>query len=118
MPRRFFAWLWSFLGFAYFFIPIYATLEFSLKAQKGVYSLLAYERVFADSRFGTSFIFSAQMAVLTIVLCIVLLLPTLTITHLFFKRFRVVLELLALVPLWYRVLFSFLDSFASIVDHH
>lgn len=98
MPRRFFAWLWSFLGFAYFFIPIYATLEFSLKAKKGVYSLLAYERVFADSRFGTSFVFSAQMAVLTILLCIVLLLPTLTITHLFFKRFRVVLELLALVP--------------------
>ncbi len=44
--NKIWGWLWIVLGILYFFVPLYATLEFSLHAQKGQLSLLAYLRVF------------------------------------------------------------------------
>ncbi len=98
MLRRFWPWLWVSLGVLYFFLPIYATFVFSLKAKKGIFSLLAYDKVFADPRFGSSFVFSTQMALLTIFCCMLLLIPTLTVLHLFLRRLRPVVEFVALVP--------------------
>ena len=63
MLRRFWPWLWVSLGVLYFFLPIYATFVFSLKAKKGIFSFIAYERVFADARFGASFLFSSELFV-------------------------------------------------------
>jgi len=49
------AWLWMALALLYFFVPLYGTLDFSLRAKKDTVSLLAYERVFKDSQFlGTT----------------------------------------------------------------
>ena len=44
--NKIWGWFWIALGVLYFFVPLYATLAFSLKAQKGQLSLLAYVRVF------------------------------------------------------------------------
>ncbi|TIO47033.1 MAG: ABC transporter permease, partial [Mesorhizobium sp.] len=40
---RFWAWVVFVLGAAYFFIPLIATIEFSLRMRRGVYSLDAYK---------------------------------------------------------------------------
>jgi len=44
MKRRkfnFWGWLWILMGVSYFFIPMIGTFAFSLRARKGVLSLLA-----------------------------------------------------------------------------
>lgn len=51
----FWTWLWMVLALLYFFVPLYGTLDFSLRAKKGTLSPLAYERVLKDSQFlGTT----------------------------------------------------------------
>ena len=49
--NKLWGWLWVGLGVLYFTLPLLATLEFSLRAQKGQLSLLAYQRVFQDPEF-------------------------------------------------------------------
>ena len=98
MSARIWSWLWVVLACGYFFVPVLATAEFSLKAKKGIYSLIAYERVFADPRFATSFGFSMQMALITIVLLVVLIVPTLLVVHLALPKVRNALELVSMMP--------------------
>lgn len=47
----FWAWFWMSLGVLYFFVPLYATFDFSLRAKKDELSLLAYESIFQDPKF-------------------------------------------------------------------
>src|ERR1044071_3388971 len=72
----FWAWLWIVLGVLYFFVPLLATLNFSLRAKRGVLSLTAYQNVFNDSQFYQTFTFSVEMAVLTIIISALLIFPT------------------------------------------
>ena len=55
----FWSWLWVGLGILYFAVPLIATLEFSLKAERGRYSLAAYRTVLSDPQFARTFTFSA-----------------------------------------------------------
>jgi putative spermidine/putrescine transport system permease protein len=48
---------WVVLGATYLFVPLYGTLDFSLKARKGGWSLAAYENVLNDPKFLNSFVF-------------------------------------------------------------
>jgi len=59
--RRFWPWFWLALGAIYFFVPLLATGEFSLRAQRDTLSLLAYQRVLQDNQFISSFLFSLRM---------------------------------------------------------
>jgi putative spermidine/putrescine transport system permease protein len=70
------SWLWLLIGALYFFLPLLATFLFSLRAKKGVLSLLAYQRVLQDPRFYRAFLFSLEIGVLTIVFSIALVVPT------------------------------------------
>jgi putative spermidine/putrescine transport system permease protein len=92
------AWVWIGFGALYFFLPLYATLQFSLKAQKGVLSLLAYQNVVEDPRFFRTFVFSLEMALLSVVVSILLLVPTAYWVHLRLPRLRPLVELITLVP--------------------
>jgi putative spermidine/putrescine transport system permease protein len=49
---RFWAWLTFGVGAAYFFIPLIATLEFSMRMRRGVYSFDAYRIMLGDLRFS------------------------------------------------------------------
>ncbi len=60
--KTFWGWFWFVLGVLYFFFPLIATFEFSLRAKKGVLSLLAYQRVLQDPQFVQTFSFSLEMA--------------------------------------------------------
>ena len=44
----FWSWLWLLLGILYFFLPLFATFEFSLRARRGEYSFDAYQNVLND----------------------------------------------------------------------
>jgi putative spermidine/putrescine transport system permease protein len=94
----FWSWLWIALGVLYFLLPLIATLNFSLRARRGVLSLDAYRSVFSDSQFYQSFGFSTEMAVLTIIFSVLLLLPTAYWIHLRMRWLRPVVELVTLLP--------------------
>lgn len=97
-PTPIWSWFWIILGILYFFLPLIATLEFSLKAQKGVLSLLAFERVLKDPNFLRSFGFSIQMAIFTILVSILLVVPTAYWVHLRMPKLRPLVEFVTLMP--------------------
>lgn len=146
----FWTWLWMVLALLYFFVPMYGTLDFSLRAKKGTISPLAYQRVFNDSHFlGTttkltpdawarlsgaagslkvvvgpvgfsitpdnfvitfrwfdvayrfapgSFVFSSIMGLLTILVSLILVVPTAYWIHLRLPSLRPIIELISLLP--------------------
>jgi putative spermidine/putrescine transport system permease protein len=96
--RRGWSWLWLILGGAYFFLPLLATFLFSLKGKKGVLSFIAYSHVFKDPQFLQTFTFSLEMAVVTIVAGLALMIPTAIWVHLRLPRARPLIEVFALLP--------------------
>jgi len=94
----FWAWVWIGLGTFYFILPLFAVLQFSLKAQKGIYSLLAYQTVLNDPRFLSTFTFSLEMALLSIIVGLLLIVPTAFWVHLRLPQLRPVVELITLMP--------------------
>lgn len=96
--RRGWAWLWLFFGFLYFFIPLLGTFIFSLHGKRGVLSFAAYHRVFADPLFLETFGFSLQMAVLTIIVGLCLIIPTVIWIHLRAPWAKPVVETFSLLP--------------------
>ena len=96
--RRGWAWLWLFFGFLYFFIPLLGTFIFSLHGKRGVLSFAAYHRVFSDPQFLETFGFSLQMAVLTIIVGLCLIIPTVIWIHLRAPWAKPVVETFSLLP--------------------
>jgi putative spermidine/putrescine transport system permease protein len=95
---HFWGWFWIVLGFIYFFAPLLATLLFSLKAKKDVLSLLAYQQVLADPDFWHTFTFSLEMAVLTILVSLALIVPTAYWIRLRLPKLRPVVEFVTIMP--------------------
>ena len=96
---RFWAWLVFAIGTAYFFIPLIATFEFSLRMRRGVYSFDAYRVVLGDSRFQETFAYSVTVAVFTILLGVLLVVPTAYWIRLRMPHLRPVVEFITLLPL-------------------
>ena len=70
------AWITFALGCTYFFVPLIATIEFSMRMKRGVYSFEAYRVVFGDERFQATFGYSILIAALTIIVGILIVVPT------------------------------------------
>ena len=96
---RIWAWLALAVGMIYFFLPLIATFEFSLRMQRGVYSFEAYRVVLADPQFQATFGYSVVMALLTILMGVVLVVPTAYWVRLKLPRWRPVIEFITLLPL-------------------
>lgn len=92
------AWFWVVIGVVYLFLPLYGTLDFSLRAIKDQFSLAAYERVINDPRFVSTFTYSLTMAFWTILVSILLIVPTAYWVHLRFPRLKPVVEFITLLP--------------------
>ena len=92
--------LWLFVGAAYFLIPLLATLLFSLKGnQTGeCCSLSSYGEILHDPAFWKNLRISAVLALETIVIALVLLIPTVYWVHLKLPKLRPVIGFLALIP--------------------
>ena len=87
------------IGVLYFFVPLLGTVEFSLRMRRGVYSLDAYQSVFADATFRETFGYSMLMALLTIVFGMLLIVPTAYWVRLRLPQMRPVVEFVTLMPL-------------------
>ncbi len=98
--RRFplWSWFWILLGALYFILPLYGTLAFSLRIRRDVLSLDAYVNALTDPEFLRTFVFSNQMAVMTIIVSILLIVPTAYWAHLRLPQVRPVLEFVTLMP--------------------
>lgn len=90
--------VWLFLGALYFLVPLLATLQFSLETGGGGYGFEAYSYIFTDPAFFESVWFSLKLAFGTIVILIVLLVPTVYWVRLRMPRLRPVLEFLSMLP--------------------
>ena len=90
--------LWLVLGAAYFLTPLFATLLFSLKTSRNHYGLEAYTAILKDPAFRQSLAFSFKLALITVVVALVLLVPTAYWVHLKLPRLRPVVEFLSILP--------------------
>jgi putative spermidine/putrescine transport system permease protein len=100
MKRRIKVWPWliMFLGMLYFFLPLLATFIFSLRARRDVLSFQAYINIFNDPMFVYSFSYSVLWAVLTIIVGILLLVPTAFVIRLRVPKARTPVEFITLLP--------------------
>ncbi|MER8531263.1 ABC transporter permease [Mesorhizobium sp. M1005] len=96
---RFWAWIVFALGAAYFFIPLIATVEFSMRMRRGSYSFDAYQVVLGDPRFQATFIYSVVAAIFTIVLGVLVVVPAAYWIRLRLPQLRPVVEFITLLPL-------------------
>ena len=94
----FWSWLWILLGALYFLLPLFGTFVFSLQKIRGTLSLDAYQSAFADPLFAQTFIYSLRMAVLTIIVSLLLIVPTAYWVHLRLPRLRPLVEFITLLP--------------------
>jgi len=88
-------WLVFIAGILYFFVPLFATLAFSLREQP---MFSAYANVFGDSGFVDSLIYSAAIGVTTIIVSVAIIVPTAYWVRLRLPRLRPVVEFVTLLP--------------------
>lgn len=93
------AWIAIAVGASYFLIPLIATFEFSLRMKRGEYSFEAYRVVFGDPQFQATFGYSIVMAVITIVIGVLLVVPTAYWVQLRLPKLRPLVEFITLLPL-------------------
>jgi len=94
----FWSWLWFILGALYFILPLYATLDFSLRMERDTIGLKAYARAFAEPEFIRTFGYSVFLAVVTIVFSIILVVPTAYWIRLKVPEARRIVEFITLLP--------------------
>ena len=91
------SWVWFILGALYFLLPLVATFEFSLSWDPEV-PLKAYQRAFEDNDFWETFIYSNVLAVATILVSIILVVPTAYWIRLRVPEARRLVEFITLMP--------------------
>lgn len=96
---RFWAWLTFAVGAAYFFIPLIATIEFSMRMRRGTYSFDAYQVVLGDARFQQTFGYSVVIAIFTILLGVFVVVPACYWIRLRMPYLRPIVEFITLLPL-------------------
>jgi putative spermidine/putrescine transport system permease protein len=92
-------WIVLVFGLLYFLLPLLGLFEFSLKARRGIYSLDAYAKVIADPEFQATFLYSVAMALVTIVIGILIVVPTAFWVRLKMPWARPYVEFITLLPL-------------------
>lgn len=93
------AWAALTLGVLYFVVPLWGMFEFSLRMRRGVYSLDAYGSVLANPEFRATFGFSVLMSLVTILVGVLLVVPTAFWVRLRLPRLRPLVEFITLLPL-------------------
>jgi putative spermidine/putrescine transport system permease protein len=93
----FWSWVWFIIGALYFLLPLFATFEFSLSWDPEV-PLKAYQRAFEDNDFWETFIYSNVLAVATIIVSIILVVPTAYWIRLRLPEARRIVEFITLMP--------------------
>ncbi|OIQ76282.1 spermidine/putrescine ABC transporter membrane protein [mine drainage metagenome] len=97
--KRIWAWFFILFGMVYFLLPLFGMFQFSLKMLRGRYSFEAYRVVLRDPQFQTTFGYSVVLALLTIVIGTLIVVPTAYWVRLKLPRARPFVEFVTLLPL-------------------
>ena len=94
----FWTWFWLIMAALYFLVPLYSTAQFSLDT--GVHSLgfKWYAKTFADPQFRSTLELSLKIAVETVVIGLVLMVPTVYWIHLRLPQLRPVMDIISILP--------------------
>lgn len=90
--------IWLVLGALYFLVPLYSVAQFSLEVAPGRYGFHWYAEIFADPQFSSSFLLSLELAVETMLISMVLMVPTVYWVHLKLPRLRPTMDMIAILP--------------------
>jgi putative spermidine/putrescine transport system permease protein len=100
LPRlRYWRGVVLFLAAAYFLIPLYAGLKFSLENDSNHFSFYAIDAIPSQTGFTQAFWLSIRLAGLTTVLTMALMIPTATYVHLKLPKMRRVLDFVTILPI-------------------
>ncbi len=88
-------WLVFIIGVLYFFIPLYGTLDFSLKSKP---FLSAYTAILNDSQFVSTLTYSFVAGILTIIVSVLIIVPTAFWVRLKYPGLRPIIEFITLLP--------------------
>lgn len=96
---RLWSWLIFGLGTSFFLLPLIATFEFSLRIRREGYTFDAYTSVFSDARFQASLSYSLIVAVATIIVGLLIVVPAAYYVRLRAPHLRPIIEFITLLPL-------------------
>jgi putative spermidine/putrescine transport system permease protein len=92
------SWIAIVLGALYFVVPLIATFEFSLRLKRDTYSFEAY-KIVLDPQFQATFSYSVAVGIATIIIGVLLIVPTAYWIQLRLPQLRGVIEFVTLLPL-------------------
>ncbi|MFF9701595.1 ABC transporter permease, partial [Streptomyces griseofuscus] len=100
MARRLTPWRWAVLGLAalYFLVPLAASVVFTVDDPDGI-SFDAYTKILSTGGFVSSLLLSLELAVTTIVVVLLLMVPAVVALRLGAPRLRPVVEVVCSLPL-------------------
>jgi putative spermidine/putrescine transport system permease protein len=87
------------LAGAYFLIPLYAALKFTFENEAGKLSLQAVEHLPTSPGFSAAFFLSMRLALLTVAIAMVLMVPTVIYVHLKLPKIRPIMEFITVLPI-------------------
>jgi putative spermidine/putrescine transport system permease protein len=93
------AWLWFFIVLIYLMLPLISMIWASVTKPNGNFDSSPYTTVLASAEFAERFFFSVRAAGLTIIISMLLIVPTAYWVQLKLPRLRPVIEFLTVVPL-------------------
>ena len=93
-----FGWFWIIVGGFYFLFPLIATFLWSLQKKRDALGFSAYQSAFSDPNFIENFGISLLYSALTILVAIVLIVPSAYWVHLRLPRLRPMMEFISSLP--------------------
>jgi putative spermidine/putrescine transport system permease protein len=91
-----FAWVIFILGVLYFLLPLVGTFFHSIKTRPDIF--LAYRQVLADPKFFGGLAYSFTVGVITIIVSLLIIVPTAYWVRLRLPRWRPIVEFVTLMP--------------------
>lgn len=89
---------WIVVAAAYFVIPLWGTAEFSLETLPGKYGFDNYGHILQDPTFKDDFLLSAKIALETVIVSVVLMVPTVYWVNLKLPKMKPVMDFIAILP--------------------
>lgn len=92
------SWFWLILAALYLVVPLWSTVQFSLDVGPHRYGLHWYAFILRDPVFRNSFLLSLRLALETVAISLVLMVPTVYWVHIRLPGLRPVMEFIAMLP--------------------
>jgi putative spermidine/putrescine transport system permease protein len=89
---------WLVLAALYFLVPLYGTAEFSLQTGAGKHGFNAYQQILQQQDFWDTFVLSLKLAVGTVIISTILMVPTVYWVNLKLPKIRQVMDFIAVLP--------------------